>query len=214
MKTIMYLFIFLSSVNRLWGIEISQIQKNREFGISLKNINYSKRFIEKTIYDGLPHDIFYEVKIFNGKKEIIKKSYLVKFVYDLWDEVFKVYFNNQKQIFSKSEFLDFVNNLKALRLSKLSHLNNGSIYTIDLGLYVDPIKRKQLEKIRTKNNSQNSRVSLKNGEKGTSLRSTLKKSGPRFNNIFYKILREYESGKKNSMWKETAKISFKLKKRE
>lgn len=212
--------MIISSLNVLC-LEFQLEEKQKNLSVRVFNISYKDKFINKTVFDGLPHLIMFSGELYEKSKLLAKKESSHYFYFDLWDEVFNVRTEDKSYKRKKKGFIKRIQNRRFIDLIAVKKLSSAKDYRFVFKTIVDPIGKEKIQKMAVYKNEQllvNRVQGLTPSETGTSVNTQsafnniVLKSGPRFNNIFNKILREYSKGKKDSaLWSYQEEFNFKLK---
>lgn len=146
------LFLLLISPIVTLGITILTKSDKKSFSCAIKDIPLNIESFDKNLKSGISNQFLMTLTLFSKQKEVMSEQFLIKVVYDLWDEVFNIRITSNEsskeiKIKSLNEVKDFLSahtfDFKSEKIIGVSSIS--ARYEIVL----DPLTKEKQKKIKT-----------------------------------------------------------------
>lgn len=182
-----------------------KVTRNKQWTqIGILNAPIPLEILEKNLPSGISNTLIASLQIQENKKTIAISNLKVKVIFDLWDEVFTLYINedSNSKVLKLTKLNEVLDHLKtySFNYSNLPTYQSTAKYSLKFQLILDPISKEKQAKIKTwlaenRVNMPNSVSSKINTEKDTS--PTINNSG-----VFNTLLdNELQKDNNDGYWK-------------
>lgn len=146
------LFLLLISPMVSLGISIHTKSDKKNFSCAIKDIPLNIESFDKNLKSGISNQFLMTLTFFSKQKEVMSEQYLIKVVYDLWDEVFNIRVTSNES--SKEIKIKSLNEVKDFLSAHTFHFKSEKIIGLSsisarYEIVLDPLTKEKQKKIKT-----------------------------------------------------------------
>lgn len=146
------LFLLLISPIMTLSITIHTKTDKKSFSCAIKDIPLNMESFDKNLKSGISNQFLMTLTLFSKQKEVMSEQFIIKVVYDLWDEVFNIRITSNES--SEEIKIKSLNAVKEFLSAHTFHfksekVNGLSSLSARYELVLDPLTKEKQKKIKT-----------------------------------------------------------------